>query len=160
MRLVVGKRSKFTIKFFLDTLAEHGVSIPESEQYPIFLKLKEAVEEPTQPEGVRQFIAAYCDAFRDRYGTTPVVSGIAAGQAKNIVKTIGSARACELVGTYLKMNDSWFVQRTHDLSTFVTSMNKVVVKHQTGTSVSRQEANQLERNDATAAAFANLLRKA
>lgn len=97
--------------------------------------------------GTKEFIAAYCEAFRARYGTNPPVTGKDAGIAKNIVKGVGLIRAKGLVETYLGMNDGFYLLKRHDLATLVTNLNAVTVKHDTGAGMTRTEAKNAEATD-------------
>src|SRR3990167_3210906 len=109
-------------------------------------EMSEVASAPRAP-AVQEFIASYCEAFKGRYGTNPPMMGKAAGISKRLVTDIGAARACELVRTYLAMNDQFFVLRRHDLATFESNLNAVAVKLDTGRSVTRHEAQQGESQD-------------
>lgn len=79
--------------------------------------------------GVRDFVSSYCEAFKKRYTTNPIVDGRSSGIAKRIVKSLGLPKAKALVESYLTMNDQWFITKGHDLQTFEGSLNKIEMHH-------------------------------
>lgn len=105
------------------------------------------------------FIATYCDAHKARYGTNPLMGRKEAGQAKNIVKSYGAARACELIQTYLQMNDQRFLTMQHDLGTFQLHAQKVHAFHETGKSTTQTEARRIEQRQTNANAFKSIIQK-
>lgn len=114
---------------------------------PTLISPDDPAPEAAKGAAVKEFIAAYCEAFRSRYGTNPPVTGKDAGIAKNIVKGVGIVRAKGLVETYLGMNDAFYLMKRHDLGTLVTNLNAVTVKHDTGGGITRTEARQAEDGD-------------
>lgn len=74
-----------------------------------------------------QLIAAYCDAFKIRYGMSPPIDGKAAGLAKNLLRSIPLEKACLLVQAYLQLEDQWFLTKCHDFPTFIQNLTKVAV---------------------------------
>lgn len=149
---------QFDFDWFEAACLERGVTLTRAELVGFYEAIRARVDKKPPSEGVRAFLAAYCEAFRARYGTAPVVTGVAAGQARNVVKSLGKDRAIALVQAYLTMNDAWFLQKTHDLGTFVTNLNKVLVKAETGRSMTSGEIRNIERRETTANAFGALLR--
>lgn len=99
-------------------------------------------------ESVREFIARYCEEFRNRYGSNPDITGKDAGIAKRLVKDLGIARALALARAYVEMNDSFFLTKRHDLVTFESNLKAIAVKLDTGQSVNRTQARQQETRDA------------
>lgn len=96
---------------------------------------------------VKDFIAGYCDAFKLRYGTHPPIQGKEAGIAKRLVEGMGLARANELVKTFVTMNEPFYLQRRHDLATFESNLTAIVVRHDTGKTITRKESYQAETQD-------------
>jgi hypothetical protein len=88
----------------------------------------------------RPLIATYCEAFKSRYGTNPVVDGKAVGLASNILRTVPLQRAQELVQAYLQMEDRWFLTKCHDFGTFVQNISKVSVALANGTQDPQERA--------------------
>lgn len=100
------------------------------------------------------FIGAYCSAWKERYGTRPEITGKEQGIAKRLAGSIGTERLSELVESFLHMNDSWFVQKRHDLATFEANLNAVVQYHDTGKSITRGEIAAADRMQTNVNAFA------
>jgi hypothetical protein len=150
---------KLTLSRFRELFAELGVLASPEMVSEFYHRVMQEFGE-RKPEPTNKFIAAYCEAFKRRYETNPPIIGQSAGLAKNIVKSLGLDRACRLVETYVAMNDSYFQTKGHDLSTFYANISKVVVHHETGKSVTRSEANNLERRQTNINAFAKLLAEA
>lgn len=87
---------------------------------------------------VSEFISCYCESFKKRYTTNPVIDGKSTGIAKRLIKSIGLSRAKTLVQSYLTMNDQWFITKAHDLQTFEGSLNKIEM-HNKGLSAAETE---------------------
>ena len=104
----------------------------------------------------KSFIASYAEEYKKRYGSNPTITGPEASAAKRIVKAVGLARGLTLLPTYLTMNDSWFLTKRHDLTTFAGNMNAVVQKAETGLAFTQSEIRQADRAQATANAFAGV----
>lgn len=85
-----------------------------------------------EKNSAKEIIAAYCDAYMERYKCRPAISGKEAGIAKRLVKTLGRPACLALIGGYLRMDDGWFVTKHHDLATLEGNLNKVAVYLQTG----------------------------
>lgn len=137
-----------------------GVMAPDSVLDALFQDVKKNFSTDQKPgHDVQKFIGAYCSAVKARYKTYPELQGKDQGIAKRLVKDLGSERAIELVQTYLTMNDSFFQTKRHDLATFTTNLQAVVVKHQTGQGVSRLQAQSKENTDANTQAMQTYLAK-
>lgn len=123
-------------------------------------KEEAAHADASAPSPAKAFIEAYCDAFRGRYGTNPQIIGKDAGIAKRLAKDLGVGRARDLVGTYLSMNDPFFLTKRHDLGTFATNLNAVTVKHETGAAPTRAQINEVDRRQTNANVWGPILEKA
>ena len=106
-----------------------------------------------------EFIKAYCDEYKARYGSNPVINGKAAGIAKRVVKDIGLPKAIRMIQTYVAMNDSWFVTRAHNLITFEDNLDKVARMMETGTSTSAGQARRAELVSDNAQVAENFLKR-
>lgn len=84
---------------------------------------------PKNEEGlkVRELIAAYCEAFKSRYGENPVIDGKTQGLARQMARHVPLEKAKQLVQVYVQMQDSWFVTKHHDFATFAQNISKVAV---------------------------------
>lgn len=92
-----------------------------------------AVEKSEQlKKRAAKFIAAYVVAYKERYGTRPVVDSKSTGLIKNMLKNMSDEQASLLVETYLKMDgnenggrNGWFATKCHDVVTFVNNLNVI-----------------------------------
>jgi hypothetical protein len=129
-----GGKSTFRIK--TEEVAPQRASI-EQEKRGVARRATPArrEEESTELKAASgQLLRAYCDAFKSRYGTRPVVDGKMVGLCKQVVLAVGSAeKACLLVQAYLQMEDRWFLTKCHDFVTFHQNMGKVAVSLASGT---------------------------
>jgi DNA-binding transcriptional regulator YhcF (GntR family) len=105
----------------------------------------------------RSFIAHYCEAYKAKYKTNPVIDGRAAGIAQRIVKSIGLEKAKLFIERYLEMNDQWFITKHHDLHTFEGNLNKVAVFEGTGQRITARDAKQADVTQKNQAGFNFLL---
>jgi hypothetical protein len=90
------------------------------------------------------FIGTYCRAWKERYDARPEITGKEQGIAKRLSGSIGTERASELVESFIRMNDAWFLTKRHDLATFDQNLNAVVQFHDTGKQVTQQQARAAE----------------
>lgn len=134
-----------SLEEFKEVCAVSPVLIPD---YAVELIYMEFCRRFQKPESTQPFIRAYVNAYRARYSSDPLIEGKPAGIARRIVKSIGLARACELIETYLEMNDYVFTQNAHDLVTFEAKLQKIMVKRYTGRSIGHVQAQQIENQDA------------
>lgn len=80
-----------------------------------------------------KLVAAYCDAYKERHGSFPVVDGKAAGIARNLLRTLSLERAQDLVQAYLQMDTPWFRTRGWALDTLAQNLNVVALSLANGT---------------------------
>lgn len=78
-------------------------------------------------EAMKIFVAAYCNAFKEKYGTRPVLDGASIAEAKRIVKGVGLERSTMLVQAYLQMDDPKYLSKCHDLLSLRMDLNRVSV---------------------------------
>ena len=78
-------------------------------------------------------IGAYCEAFKSRYGVSPIITGKMQGRAKDLAKNMSVKRARDLIQAYVQMDDPWFKTKCHDLDTFFGNLSKVSVALANGT---------------------------
>lgn len=114
-----------------------------------------AVSAPKSPKKIEkektkgnELVAAYCEAYKSRYGVYPIVQGASAGAAKRLSQgPVPISQLVELVRVYLTMDDQWFLTKRHDLAIFEQNLNAVKIKAETGASISRKEAQLAESAD-------------
>jgi hypothetical protein len=116
--------------------------------------------EKPAPKGI--FVAAYVRAYQARYGARarPDLQGKVQGMISRFVDQTPIERACDLIQVYCQMNDPWFLTKAHDFGTFVENLSKVGLALDTGKVITRTEAHQLDRKQATANVFDKLIREA
>lgn len=98
----------------------------------------------------RDIVAAYCDAYRERYPDNPVIRPQDAKALKNLGESLGVEKTKELLRAYLKMNNAWFITKAHDLVTFIQNLNQVQNFLATGQVVTLQDARNAEASDSLA----------
>lgn len=96
---------------------------------------------------VKNFIARYCEVYKAKYSTNPVIDGRASGVAKRVTGAIGENRAIELIEAFLEMSDQWFVKKKHDLFTFEQNLNGIELFAKTGKQITNNQAQQIEISD-------------
>lgn len=106
------------------------IAVAVEEKTPKAVVAKPKKEEPR----ARAVVVAYCDAYKKKYGSHPVIDGKTAGLAKNLLKSLPLERVIDLVQAYLQMEDSFFKVRCHDFVTFTQNLNKVALALANGTS--------------------------
>lgn len=60
----------------------------------------------------------YVDSYKRRYGVAPIISTNGTDQTvfKDLARSLGIAKACQLVEHYFKMNNDWFVKKGHSVA--------------------------------------------
>lgn len=81
----------------------------------------------------KQLVATYCDAYKERHGSYPIIDGKAAGVARNLLRTLPLERAQDIVRAYLQMDTSWFKTRGWALDTLAQNLNSVALSLANGT---------------------------
>lgn len=87
------------------------------------------------------FIAAYCDRFKLRWGNSPPIQGKDAGIVKRLMKT----QSLEMFSTYLdaffSMPDAYLVKAKHPLNLFEMKLNEIAVFAKSGKFTTTREAH-------------------
>lgn len=124
------------------------LSIPDS-----LFNSKGTLPSVAAPDGVKSpvgfFVANYISAYQQRYGASarPALVGKVQGQIKRFLAETQLDRACELIQTYLGMNDSWFLTKAHDFGTFIENLSKIGLKLDTGKTTTRAEIKNAEKTE-------------
>lgn len=95
----------------------------------------------------QNLVAVYCDAYKTRYPENPVIRPQDAKALKNLGETVGVNQAEDLLRAYLRMNNSWFITKAHDLTTFLQNLNQVKNFSATGQVVTIADARNAEAGD-------------
>ena len=96
------------------------------------------------PANINLVIAAYCDAWKSKYGDNPPIGGKEAGIIKSLVKDFGLDRSIKILQAYLNMPDSWFITKRHDLVTLKANLNSVSHFISTGKLITKSDLKNLE----------------
>jgi hypothetical protein len=92
----------------------------------------------------RDFIAKYCELFKQRYRTNPHIRGKQAGVAKRVLKDVPLERAKLYLEAFFQMPDSWLVKTKHPLEAFEPKLNEIVVFATTGEFTGAVQARQID----------------
>lgn len=88
---------------------------------------------------------AYKNAYLTKYGVEPVRSKKIFGQIKNFVDTVGQDNAPKIVDFYvLNCNNSWYIQKGHDIGTLLTNVQAISRDWQRGMVTTSIDAKQAE----------------
>lgn len=97
---------------------------------------------PIKPkvEGTNLLIATYCEAFKKRYGTNPVIDVKTAAIAKSLLTTLPLEKLQLLVQCYVQIEDNWFKTKCHDFVTFSMNLNRIATSLAMGTQDPHEKA--------------------
>lgn len=96
-------------------------------------KVKEPTAVKHAPVKANLPIATYCESFKARYGTNPVITKKDAGIMTSLAKSIPQDKLSDLIQAYVQMDDRWFLTRLHDIPTLCANLSKVAVALVNGT---------------------------
>lgn len=89
-------------------------------------KKKPGARKPEQGSGANLVIAAYMDAYREKFnGQTAELVGAERGAAKRLALDLGPERAVQLVRAYLQIDDEWFIKQEYRLAVLLQNVKKV-----------------------------------
>jgi hypothetical protein len=94
-----------------------------------------------------EVVAVYCTEFKKRYGSNPIIMQPHAKQLRQLLETVGSERAKELVRAYFQMNDKWYVTKRHDTWTLISNIQAVQQFNETGKTITGKEAQDIENQE-------------
>jgi len=102
-----------------------------------------------------KFISIFCAAWKDKYNAQYKFMPKEIGLLKSQFKETSEEKFGELIGAYLKMHKSNFIQKRHSFTEFYYCVNEVNHFMQTGVKVSRHDANQIELQEHNKNIFTN-----
>jgi len=109
------------------------------------VEVKEEVTEVVKtPTGHQEFVELYYSLFEQTYGSKPLWSGKEYAATKRLLKDYGIEILKELLPVYFKMTDYWLIKYRHSLTLFMSHINAVKIKSETGRSFSNSEIKQIE----------------
>ena len=97
------------------------------------------------PKKTNQFISKYCQLFKNRYGSNPVISQKIAGIAKRISTTLGEEKAVFYLEAFFAMPDANLVKNKHPLTQFEFKLNEITVFANSGKFTTQSEANNMDK---------------
>jgi hypothetical protein len=92
-----------------------------------------------------EFIAAYCQKFKDRWGSNPEIKGKNAGIAKRLAKGWSLERTEILLDAFFSMPDAQLVKAKHPLTMLEYKLNEITVFADSGTFTTQLQAFQADR---------------
>lgn len=108
------------------------------------------IENPSDSKP-QAFIAAYCERFKQRWGSNPEIKGKEAGIAGRLAKGWSQEKAELYLDAFFAMPDVWVIKTKHTLAALETKLNEVAVFANSGKFTSNKEAIQADDSLALAA---------
>jgi hypothetical protein len=102
------------------------------------------ISEISLKANANDFIVAYCDRFKGRWGENPHITGKDAGIAKRLGKTLSLAKFSHYLDAFFEMPDAWLVKIKHPLSAFESKLNEIVVFANTGQFTTNKQSQQAD----------------
>lgn len=110
-------------------------------------------------EKANRFIAAYCERFKLRWKTNPVIKGKEAGIAKRLTKEIPETKQELYLDAFFALPDAWLVKAKHPLSAFDLKLNEVSVFAETGNFHTQRQVRQADDSATNALLLAEIRRE-
>lgn len=152
---------KITQADFIRVCLEHGLLANEDTLRDILRSLK-VLEKSKKGERTGthtdELVKAYYDEIQEVHGRKAVMLEPDYKLAAAIVKGVGLEKALQLIRTYVRMKNSYFIQRGHDFRTFYYSISTVQQAMETGKSLTQIQAREEERNAASSEAVRDYIR--
>lgn len=93
----------------------------------------------------KQIVATYCEEWKKRYKSNPTMGGKDIGSLQRLLKDHGLPRAQILVTAYLKMSESFFIRKRHNVMTLSQNIASVGHFADSGQLVTNGSAKSMER---------------
>lgn len=100
---------------------------------------------PVESNIGQKLVGVYCMAWKARYKISPPLRKQDTRALKHIGEANGFDRTKNLLESYLRMNESFYVKKRHDLSTFINNLTSVAQFVETGRSLTSQDLKTLDR---------------
>lgn len=104
----------------------------------------------------RDFVAVYCENFKLRWGTNPVIGGKQSGIARRISQEMTLDRFKILIKAYFEMPDSWLQKTKHPLEGFERKLNEIVVWSERGDFTTMRQVRENDSFSTTAQLLAKI----
>lgn len=132
-----------TLELLQDICQEDGVLIDPSE----LKRLAEGIQKRTEGgKALSDVIAVFCAAWKARYGSRPDLLGKDRSLLKGLAKDLGAVRSTALIQHYLTMDNPWFVQQQHDVTTLHLRHRTVSADMEGRAVMTRTQAVQAEKS--------------
>jgi len=93
----------------------------------------------------QKLVAVYCELWKKRYNTNPPLKPSDTKNLKSFGKENGFERTENLLQSYFKMPDAFFIKKRHDLATFLYNLSSIAAFAESGKVISNNEVNQLDK---------------
>ncbi len=100
---------------------------------------------PVESTNGKSLVAFYCDVWKRRYKSNPPIRPQDAKILKQVGESSGFDRTKILLDAYLRMNEKWFLQKRHDLATFLNNLTSVAHFVETGRVITGQDLRNVDR---------------
>lgn len=90
----------------------------------------------------KQFISKYCELFKIKYGSSPVINGKISGIAKRLSESLGEEKSKLYLEAFFAMPDSLLTKNRHPLAQLEFKLNEVTVFANSGAFVTSRQAQQ------------------
>lgn len=97
-----------------------------------------------KPKGANEFIAAYCERFKRRWGMNPPIQPKDAGIAGRLAKGLTPERRDLYLDAYFAMPDAALVKAKHPINLFELKLNEVSVFAESGEFTTARQARQAD----------------
>lgn len=142
------RSTKATVDQLLERadMIEKIVQADDKSKQEAQMKLEKRAKPPTEELGkkINEAIKHYCDEWRKRYKASALITRQQIGQMQSMVKDMPLEKLKVLVTAYLKMNDSWYIKRRHDLSTMRSNLQAVSHYAETGAVITDAKLRQMD----------------
>ncbi len=89
-----------------------------------------------------QFISKYCELFKAKHGSNPVINGKTSGIAKRLSQSLGEEKANFYLEAFFAMPDALLFKNKHPLAQFEFKLNEITVFANSGKFTTYKQANQ------------------
>lgn len=134
-----------SVKGITEKKPEEKVEIVSSKQQLDFQSPGEIEKAPGMK--ANEAIVHYCTLWKKRYGSNPTMTKQQIGQLMRMVKELHLPKVLKLLEAYLKMNDTWYIKKRHDLVVFAQNISAIGHFMDTGKTISNTTLNQLDRTE-------------
>lgn len=90
------------------------------------------------------FISVYCEKFKERYGTNPIINGKESGIAKRLANSIDEESFNKYIDGYFHYPDPYLAKTKHPLAIMEIKLNEIKVFIETGNYVTSKQVQQAD----------------